>query len=403
MIELEQAIELVKQAMPLQTQFENIPLNEAFGRVTAKAVTAPIAVPGFARSAMDGYAVMAADTRGADQDHPVKLPVIASVFAGDDIAGITPKPQTAVRIMTGAPIPEGYDAVAKQEWTDYGEPNVSIYKEVPDGKNFAPIGEDVSAGQEIFPPHTYLDADSMAILASLGLTEVPVLKPLRVGLLATGNEIVVPGQPLPVGKIYNSTTYALSAYIRHTRGQLIFHELCGDDPKRLGAILNQYQDQFDVLITTGGVSVGQKDFMPDVLEHVGAKTLFHTVALVPGTPVMAATWQGKLVLALPGNPFAALVNFHLFYWAALGQFLDNDHYRLQEWSYTLQTEVTSTKKLRRFLRAKRVTNGVEIREGGHRSGIIHNLNQNDCIVEQPANTPLTAGQQVKVLTWPLDC
>lgn len=400
MIELEQAVALAKQHLTPQTKTEHLPIEEAFGRVTAHELLAPIAVPNFERSGMDGYAVFAEDTLAATPDRPVYLTVQGSLFAGDDPAGFQAKPGTTVRIMTGGAIPKGYNAVVKQELTDYGEKTVAIQRAVTVGQNFAPIGEDIRPGQMIFPAHSRLNCESIGVLASLGLTEIEVLRPLRVGLLATGNELAQPGQALQAGQVYNSTTFALAQYLRQSGSQVVFRLTCPDDPNQFVQILQQYADQVDLIITTGGVSVGQRDFIPGAIRAISGTELFHFVQMKPGTPLMAATWQHKVILALSGNPFASMVNFHLLYWPLLAHFLGNQQFNLQQRQVPLLVGDSKPRHLRNFMRGQLTPAGVKITPGGHHSSVFHNLVDSNCLIEQPRNQALALGQTVTVYQWP---
>lgn len=349
---------------------------------------------------MDGYAVFAEDTRQATPATPVYLTVQGSLFAGDNPADFQAKPGTAVKIMTGGAIPKGYNAVIKQELTDYGEKTVAIKQSVTVGDNFAPIGEDIRPGQLIFPAHSRLNCESIGVLASLGLTEIEVLRPLRVGLLATGNELVQPGQPLKAGQIYNSTTFALAQYLKQSGSQVVFRLTCPDDPNLFVKILQQYADQVDLIITTGGVSVGQRDFIPSAIQAISGKVLFHFVQMKPGTPVMAAIWQHKVILALSGNPFASMVNFHLLYWPILAHFLGNSYFALQQQQVPLLAGQSQPRHLRNFMRGQLTAAGVSITPGSHHSSVFHNLVDSNCLIEQPRDQALTLGQTVTVYQWP---
>ncbi|MFC6171809.1 molybdopterin molybdotransferase MoeA [Loigolactobacillus jiayinensis] len=399
MIALEQAVALLTKQLPPQTQSELVPLSDAVGRITACTLKAPLAVPNFARSAMDGYAVYAVDTATASREQPVTLTVLGTIFAGDAL-NFEAQVGTAVRIMTGAAVPVGYDAVVKQETTDYGQDQVKLYRPVKPGKNYVPVGEDVTHGQTIMAQDTYLNSDSIGILASLGFTTVPVWRRLRVGLIATGNELVRPGQPLAANQIYNSTTYSLAAYIERTGGQIVVQTICRDDSAALTALLTKYSEQVDLFITTGGVSVGEKDFIPATLAAAGGQELFHFVNLKPGTPLYAAVWQQRPLLALSGNPFAAMVNFHLFYWALLTRFQRNDHFQLKQQRVRLVAGEMPASTMRRFVRAERTDNGVIIAPIGHFSAVLHNMVTNNCLVEQAPGQKLVAGDQVTIYVWP---
>ncbi|MFD1672397.1 gephyrin-like molybdotransferase Glp [Agrilactobacillus yilanensis] len=399
MIELEQALALIKQQITVQENTVVVTLPEALGRVTSSEIVAKTAVPNFARSGMDGYAIFAADTHTASPQTPVTLKVLGTVLAGEAVDQYHAQPGTAVKIMTGAPIPDGYDAVVRQELTDYGTETVTITRAMTKGKNFGPIGEDVAQGQVIFPKYTYLTCDSLAVLASLGYDSVSVLQPIRVGLIATGNELATPGQPLATGQIYNSSMYAIAARIRQSGGVVVFQEICQDDPQALAQLLTDYRDAVDVFLTTGGVSVGVKDFVPQVIESIGGKPLFHNVYFKPGTPVMGSVWQDKVILSLSGNPFAAIVNFQLLYWPLLAAFMNNHHFDLKRGQGKIVAGQMKSSKLPRYVRGDQDHGAIRIPANGHQSSVLHNVVAHNCLICQPPDQALSVGDEVTYLEW----
>lgn len=399
MIELEDAIELAKHALSSQQETEHLPIEEAFGRVTGAAVFSPVAVPSFPRSGMDGYAIFAEDAQGASKEEPVTLTVVGTLFAGDDPERLSPSPGEAVRIMTGAGVPGAMDAVIKQEWTDLGDKTVQLFREVARGTNYSPIGEDIAAGQEIFPARHYLNSTSIGILASMGLETVEVLKPLRVGIISTGSELVFPGERLARGKIYNSNLYTLASFIRASQAELVFTAISSDDPAEFAHIYNVYADDIDLLITTGGVSVGEKDFMPQAIKEINGRELFHYVNMKPGTPMMASKEGERLILSLSGNPFASLVNFHLFYWETLAHFYQNPHFGLKREEGVIRAGEMKPGKLRRFVRANVKAGQVDITAKNHHSSVFHNLAESNCLIEQQAGQTLKAGDKVQLCYW----
>lgn len=400
MIEVEAAQALLRQALAKQTKTETLPLLNASGRVTAEAITAPVAVPSFPRSGMDGYAVYAADLVGASQATPVSLPVAGTLYAGDDPTGLTGKRQTAYRVMTGAAIPTGFDTVVKQELTDQGSQCVAFYTTPVAGSNYGAIGEDIQLGQAILPANFRLTSAALGILASLGIKEVSVLKKIRVGLIATGSELAPLGQSLLPGQIYNSTSYTVAAAITQFGGEVVFQTVCPDDPIAFQKIVQSYAGQVDLVITTGGVSVGEKDFIPQGLALLKAEELFHYVNLKPGTPVMAAKWQESVILSLSGNPFAAFVNFQLFYWDLVAHFYHCEAFALKEkWGTVVSGEMEAG-RIRRFIRATYTDGRIQIAPRGHRSAIFHTTIATNCLVEQPVGEKIQPGSIVKVYLWP---
>lgn len=211
---------------------EYVALTDACDRILGEDIVAQMMIPPYPKSAMDGYAVRAEDTSGADREHPVTLQIVGELFAGD-CAEIPYEEGCAVRVMTGSYVPEGYDAVIRQEDTDYGEKQVQIYREITAGTNYCCVGEDIREGEQILARGTHLRALHMGLLASLGIYKVPVCERIKCSILSTGSELMAPGTPLLPGKIYNSIAYMLRASMERQGIQVPFTEICGDDKELL--------------------------------------------------------------------------------------------------------------------------------------------------------------------------
>ena len=298
MKELEECLEaLLAEVKPIE-KTEYVALTDACDRILGEDIVAQMMIPPYPKSAMDGYAVRAEDTSGADREHPVTLQIVGELFAGD-CAEIPYEEGCAVRVMTGSYVPEGYDAVIRQEDTDYGEKQVQIYREITAGTNYCREGE------QILARGTHLRALHMGLLASLGIYKVPVCERIKCSILSTGSELMAPGTPLLPGKIYNSIAYMLRASMERQGIQVPFTEICGDDKELLKEKIQQCLKTADIVITTGGVSVGKKDLLPEVLEELGAKKIFSHANIQPGTPTIGSVLDGKAILSLSGNPYAA--------------------------------------------------------------------------------------------------
>ncbi|MFD1899094.1 molybdopterin-binding protein [Enterococcus termitis] len=179
------------------------------------------------------------------------------------------------------------------------------------------MGEDVQLNQKILSQYQLINSRTVGILAAQGIETIKVLAPMKVGILATGNELVSLGASLTPGKIYDSNLYTFASFIQSSGSKIIFKEHCSDSMEEIAHQIRERVAEVDLLITTGGVSVGEKDYVPRVIDNIGGETLFHFVNMKPGTPIMASTYQNKVILSLSGNPFAAVVNLHLFYWSTL--------------------------------------------------------------------------------------
>ena len=287
-----------------------IPLDEALGCVTSVPLTAEAAVPPFANTAMDGFAL-----RAADSGPGARLRIVGTLPAGQDPAGLVVGEGEAIRIMTGAPIPSGADAVVMVERTSVvdGGDVVELEIEVPVGNHVRPAGEDLSPGDEVFPAFTVLTAGHLGVLASLGLRRVPVFPRARVGVLSTGDELVDgPGELRP-GQIRDSNRHTLLALLREAGCEPVDLGLVRDDLDTVRAAVVGGLESCDALVTSGGVSMGDFDEVKRVLVELGASDdAWMQVAIKPAKPLAFAVVDGKPVFGLPGNPASSMVSFELF-------------------------------------------------------------------------------------------
>ncbi|MFT4106947.1 MAG: molybdopterin molybdotransferase MoeA [Lacrimispora sp.] len=398
MIELEEAIDLLVNSVKSKTETERLDILSASGRIAAEDVTALFPVPHFPKSGMDGYAVRSQDTRGASKETPIHLQVIGEICAGEYLS-VSAKPMTAVRVMTGALIPEGYDSVIRQEDTDYGKEKSAIYAEVRAGQNYCGIGEDIEAKSLIIPRSTRLEAGHIGVLASMGIMEIEVFQKLEVGIISTGSELVPLAGSLGKVGVYPSSAYALAAKLKEQGAQVTFMEICPDDPELFFSMLDQKIGQADVIITTGALSVGKKDFLPEALEKMGAKRLFHGVNMRPGTPVMASEYKDKLILSLSGYPLAAMVNFQLFFWPVMAKITGDESLFGKKTTRTVVEGSTNEANRRRFVQAFCDEAGVHILERKHHSSVLSGILSSNCIIDQKQGTVILPGETVEILYW----
>jgi molybdopterin molybdotransferase len=311
----EACLRIVKAVLPLEA--ETVPLPEAWGRALASDVTAPHAYPPFRRSAMDGYAVRAEDLPSdrADGSAPAVLRVMESVPAGK-VPSRPVGPGQASRVMTGAMLPEGADTVVMLEMTDAGDrpdaDTVRIGKAVPRGRNVSDIGSEIKAGDRIAEEGRRIGPGETALLAAFGLSRVSVVRRPRVGVLSTGSELLEVHEPLAPGKIRNTNAWMLAGMIRDAGGEPVLYGRVPDESRRAQAAIYRGLSECDLLLTTGGVSVGDHDVLAEVVSSWRGEVLFDKVAMRPGSPTTAAVSDGKLLIALSGNPGACFVGFHLF-------------------------------------------------------------------------------------------
>jgi molybdopterin molybdotransferase len=291
---------------------ERVPIAEAVGLVVAEAVTATEHVPPFANTAMDGYAVVAADTVGARDDTPVTLEVVGAVAAGSD--GQVPMgPGQAVRIMTGAPIPPGADAVVMVERCrpDRSGQRVDILVEVPVGNHVRRPGEDLAPGDVVVEPGTALRAGHLGVLAGLGVEEVAVHRRPRVAVFSTGDELVEGPAPLAPGQIRDSNRHTLVALLRELGCEARDLGIVPDDEARIRSKVLEATSSHDAVVTSGGVSMGDFDLVKKVLDDLGDMEWMQ-VAIRPAKPLAVGTVGGVPVFGLPGNPVSSMVSFELF-------------------------------------------------------------------------------------------
>ena len=297
---------------------EEVGLDDALGRALADDASAPNDVPPFSASAMDGYAIVAADTAGGS----ARLQLIGEAKAGTG-AGVTVRPGTAVRISTGAPVPEGADAIVQQELTSGDDGRaVLVDATIRRGMHVRPAGEDIRAGSHVIHAGSLLGPAELGVLASLNIPRPCVVRRPRVALAGTGDELTDPGKPLPPGGIRDSNGPALGGAIHRAGGELSARVRVGDDLEATVAVLRAALRDVDMLITTGGVSVGPHDHVRPALARLGFREVFAGVKLKPGRPTtFAVNDEGTLVFALPGNPVSALMAFRLFVVPALDAML----------------------------------------------------------------------------------
>ncbi len=314
LISLDEAKEKIAGAVSTKPiGIEKISSSKAVGRVLAEDIVSPMPVPPFHRSTVDGYAVISKDTVGAEEDNPTLLKLIGCVDVGE-ISPLTIENGNAAEIVTGAPLPTCADAVVMLEHTtteDKGK--ILIYRSVAQNENVMMRGSDIRKNETVLKSGTALSSRELGVLAALGFTQVKVLKQPKVAVISTGAEIVEPGKPLPAGKIYDINTATLTAAVLECGGEPInFGIVEGDDAESLRKTLEMAIDAADIVITSGGVSVGPKDLIPEIVSEL-AKTglVVHGVAVKPGKPVAVGIVKKKPVFSLPGHPTSSLLMFHL--------------------------------------------------------------------------------------------
>jgi len=375
----------------------DVAIGDALGLVLAADVVAPLALPGFDNSAMDGYAVVAEDIADATDEHPVKLPVAEDIPAGRTDPLVL-KPGTAHRIMTGAPLPTGATAVIPVEATDGSTETVSIRASVRPGQHVRRAGEDVMPGTTVLHAGQVLSPAALGLAAALGLGSLRVVPRQRVLVMSTGSELVAPGTPLQPGQIYESNAVMLAAAVRDAGADVVTSSMTEDDVDLFRAELQKHAGDADLVITTGGVSAGAYEVVKDSLAD---EVEFVKVAMQPGMPQGSGVVWGTPIVTLPGNPVSALVSFEVFIRAPLRAAMGLPHPGRPRRPVTLLEDLTSPRGRRQFRRGVVDHDGGTVTSyGPPASHHLRWLASADCLLEIAEDvTELAAGSPVQV--WDL--
>jgi molybdopterin molybdotransferase len=393
MLALEEAVQrILAELRPLAT--ETAPLREAAGRFLAEPFVAPHDLPLFDNSAMDGYAVRAEDVASV----PVSLRVIGSVPAG---AGLGPALErgTCVRIFTGSPLPQGADAVVMQEDTELRDDVVVVKDSVRPWENIRLRGQDLKRGTEVIAAGERLIAGKTGLLAALGAQSVKVFEKPSVALLATGNELLEPGHPLAPGKIYESNRVTLAALLASIGIQATSQPLVRDSLSETTDALRTALASNHVIITTGGVSVGEYDLVKAAFEKLGGEMTFWRVAVKPGKPFAFGRIGEKFFFGLPGNPVSAAVTFLLLVRPALLKLQGATAFDLPSQPGVLREALTNRGDRRHFMSVRVDRDGGVFPVGLQASHAIAGFARAEGLVDLPPKTTLNAGETVRVLRW----
>ena len=382
---LEEAVGLMRQYCECIEETEEVNLLDADGRILGEDILAPLPQPIFSRSAVDGYALRCEDTLRANRKQPITLEVIDTVYAGGCSEKCLHAGQ-AIQIMTGARIPQGANAVIRLEDTNDDLQDLRIYKEVKQQENICFEGEDFHRGDLLLKKGDRLDFARLAIASSVGMENIPVLRKLRIALCISGDEVTPLGQPLTPGRIYDSNYALLYHRLKCLGYPPIAASYVQDDPHLCAKTLHEYATQADLIITTGGVSVGKKDILHEALTLAGAKKVFWKVQVKPGTPAMFSMIGKTPVLSLSGNPFAASATFELLAAPLLAYMQQDAHIAPVIRQAILQTPYLKNSEKRRMVRAFYQAGKVMIPEGLHSSGALSTLVDCNCLLDIPAHT-----------------
>ncbi len=378
---------------------ERVPILDALGRVLAEDIHSSRDIPGFDNSAMDGYAVRAADIAKASEANPVRLKVVETVAAGRMPASRL-EPGEAARTMTGAPIAEGANAIVQVERTRGSGDVVEILAAAQAGAFIRPRGEDLRAGELAVTAGKTLRAADLGMLASVNRSMIDVYRRPRVAIVATGDELVDVDQAPAGAQVVNSNAYALAGAVREAGGEPVILKVARDTRDEIRARLAEAMT-FDVVLSTGGVSVGQFDHVKGALDELGMRQIFHGVAQKPGRPLKFGAVGYRPVFGLPGNPVSTLVCFYLYARAAIAKMGGHSQVALPRVQAICAVDIKLAKDLTEFVRVKLERDGDHLRAtptGNQGSGILSSLSRADGLLVGPAaETLLKAGSQATVL------
>lgn len=323
---------------------------------------------------------------------------MGEILAGDG-REYTYEEHSALRIMTGGRIPEGYDAVIRQEDTNYlttTDDTVEIYAECKPYSNYCKVGEDLSLGTVVCKKNQWISPMHIGLLASIGIATVKVKKVPRIAIISTGTEITPVGKTLEPGKIYNSIAYQLHASCLEHGLMVTTVTSCVDDVDEVSKAIREASKNADVIITTGAVSVGKKDILPAVLEQIGSKVVFRRANIQPGTPTIGSIYEGKPVLSLSGNPYAAYAHFELYLWKIVDALLESSHYAPCRTTAVLMDEYTKKNRGRRLVRAYYEEGKVYLPTNQHESSVISNMLYCNCFIDFPKGSEPKVGDEVTI-------
>ncbi len=416
-ISVEQATEMILQYTPVINETEEIELDKTGGRILAQDMVAEFDNPPFDKSPVDGYACKAEDLAGASPDTPVILKVMEEVDAGQYSEREIQRGQ-AVRIMTGAAIPNGCNCCIYQENTNYGEDIVEVYCGQEKWDNYCFAGEDFKKGTTLLKKDTRIGYVEAAVLAGMGAAKVPVYRQPKIVLLTTGDEVVEPGSPLPEGKIYNSNMTMLSARLRELGITPFYMEAVKDDPHIMAEKLKEVAEQADMIITTGGVSVGKKDIMHESLKLISAERIFWRVKMKPGMPTLFSVYHKEVsdntvtdgsdcgkdipVISLSGNPFGVAVTVEMLIRPALEKMMRNPSVGLKQVAGIMADDFPKGVKGRRFIRAHWENGEFHLPNGLHSNGVLSSMAGCNCLIdtktmEKPESKDLNVGDKVSAI------
>ncbi len=376
------------------------PLAETLDCVLARDVASPVNLPMWDNSAVDGYAVRASDVSEANENNPIHLRVVTRVPAGTT-AKVTVEPRTCGRIFTGAPIPEGADAVVMQEDTHpHHEGYIAVTESVEPGENIRRAGDDVTKNEVVLRAGTRLGPPQLGLAAALAMSQLVIHSRPRVGVLVTGAEIVEPGRAVRDSQVYDANSYALCAFVKQAGCEPVELGIADDTREDLHEKIDYGLSECDAVITVGGVSVGEHDLVKDVLTELGCEQRFWKIAMRPGKPFVFAKREAKLVFGLPGNPVSAGVTFLMLVRPALQKMRGLTEIDLPTVTAEAAEDFVNSGNRPHYMRASLQRHGEKWlvkpmpNQGSHAISSFANAG---CLVEVPEATTIPSGQSARAI------
>lgn len=395
-VDVDEALNILSQ-LKAEPALETVSLFRAQNRVLAEDVHAGINVPPFDRSPYDGYAVRGEDTVGASKESPVVLRISEELPAGTAPTAAV-NPGYAAKILTGAPVPEGANAIIKYEQTEFTDEYVKVFSPVKPDTDIVYAGEDVRAGQLLAEKGSVISPAIAGSLAGQGIAEVKVFRRPSAAVMSTGSELLEPGQPYQPAKIYNSNTFTISAYLESMGAQCVPMGSVPDKPELIAEHINKALEECDLVVTTGGASVGDYDYAVRAAELTGARVLFWKAAMKPGGSVVAAEKDGKLILSLSGNPGAAIIALLRLASPYVKRLCGRKDAGLEGMELVLKDDFKKKSPNRRIIRGRlSIEDGVAyfVPQDGQGNGIVSSFIGCDLLGEVPAGSPpLKAGEKI---------
>ena len=379
---------------------EYVTLKDAQNRVLSKNLSSLIDIPSFIKAEMDGYAIKSNDTRGASMKHPVLLDVIGRITAGQEAQYIVESGK-AVAIATGARIPKGADTVVMVENTEQENIKLKIFNEIGQGKNIALKGEDIKNRQPLLKKGTWLTSQDVGLIASVGISRVPVFKKPKVAIFATGDELLEPGSKLDDTSIFESNRYMIACMIRESGGEVVDLGICKDDRDVIFSKLKEAL-KFDLVVVTGGASVGEKDYVPDLINSLGKPGLVvHGIAMKPGSPTALGVVNSKPIIISPGFPVSSFVAFYTFGRPLILRILTTEGPITTKLIAKMTSNINTFKRFRTFVRVQVVrNNGCYLAEPISAAGasLLSTLTKsNGMIIVDNNSSKLVKGKRVEVI------